>query len=285
MKEYQMLLAAIMKHGKLTSDRTGTGTRSMFGGGYRVNLKEGFPLLTSRKISFRVAALDLLWMLSGSTNVNDLKKDNVNIWNEWATKDGSLGPIYGALWRNFPNCKKGSGVSLEHETIDQIDRLINKIRQFPDSRDLIVSAYNPATTPNPNLSPQQNVLAGYQCLASCNTLLQFKVYGNEISLQLYQRSCDSILGLPTNLAQYALLLHMVAQQCNLEVGEFIHTFGDIHIYNNHQDVIDKLLSRKPYPSPRLVIKRKPESIFDYTIDDFEIMGYNYHPAIKATVSV
>ena len=292
MLEYQDLLNLIRKTGKYTGDRTGTGTQSMFGGGYRIDLKQGFPLITSRRISFKVAAYDLLWMLSGSTNVNDLKKNNVNIWNEWATEDGELGPIYGSLWRRYPCSKginvgihKGGNITVSHTFIDQIDNVIKKIKEHPNSRALLVTAYNPSTTPDEKLSPQENVLAGNQSLASCNTLMQFKVYGNELSLQLYQRSCDSVLGLPTNLAQYALLLHMVAQQCDLEVGEFIHTFGDVHIYNNHQDVVDELLSHTPYARPKLVIKRKPESIFDYTIEDFEIVDYRHHPVIKAIISV
>jgi thymidylate synthase len=287
MQQYVDAIKTTLTNGKFTGDRTGVGTHSLFGHQYRVNLQDGFPLLTCRKISFDVALKDLLWMLSGSTNVNDLNEVGVKIWDEWATEDGSLGPIYGKLWRQYPhgksmriNIASDGSSDIECGVIDQISDLIRNIKTHPNSRALVITAWNPATVPNPSLSPQENVKLGKQALASCNAFLQFKVYDGVISLQLYQRSADLVLGVPTNLAQYALLLHMVAHQCDLEVGEFIHTFGDIHIYSNHMEFVDELLTREPKSLPTLVIKRRPESIFDYTVDDFEIIGYDPHPAMK-----
>ena len=279
MKQYIDLLRKIKEDGEQTDDRTGTGTRSIFGAQLRYDLTKGFPLLTTKHVSFKVACIDLLWMLSGSTNIKPLNDQGVHIWDEWAIDDGELGPIYGNLWRDFPCQWSEYG-------IDQITEVIDKIKTHPNSRSLIVTSVNPETMPDETKSPQQNVYENKQCLASCQTLFQFKVYGNKISLQLYQRSADIFLGVPINLAQYSLLLHLVAHQCDLIPSEFIHTFGDVHIYNNHTDQVNEQLSRVPNEVlPQLVIKRKPNSIFEYTFDDFEIINYNNYGRIKAPVSV
>ena len=283
MQQYLELIKCIKLHGKSTSDRTGTGTQSIFGYQYRVDLNKGFPLLTTKKINFNMVVHDLLWMLSGSTNVKDLHKHKVNIWDGWADEDGNLGPVYGELWRKFPNTK--SAGHLKTLPIDQISEVIKKIQDRPNSRSLIVSSWNPTTVPDENFSPQENVANGKQALASCQTLFQFKVYGSELSLQLYQRSADVAVGVPFNLAEYALLLHIVAHHCDLKVGEFIHTFGDAHIYNNHQEQMDLQLTREPYLLPKLIIKRKHKSIFDYTIYDFELEGYECHPFIRLPIAV
>ena len=279
MKQYLELLKHIKDNGEQTDDRTGTGTRSIFGAQLRYDLTKGFPLLTTKHVSFKVACIDLLWMLSGSTNTQPLNDQGVHIWDEWATDDGELGPIYGVLWRDFPCQWSDYGV-------DQITSVIDKIKSRPNSRSLIVTAVNPETIPDETISPQQNVYEGNQCLASCQTLFQFKVYGNRISLQLYQRSADIFLGVPINLAQYSLLLHLVAHQCDLIPNEFIHTFGDVHIYNNHFEQVNEQLSRVPNEVlPQLVIKRKPNSIFKYTPDDFEIVDYYPQERIQAPISI
>ncbi len=277
MKQYQDLLKHILANGTDKDDRTGTGTRSIFGYQMRFDLEKGFPLVTTKKIHLKSVIHELLWFLKGETNVSYLQENGVRIWNEWATDDGDLGPIYGKQWRTW--------LAPNGETIDQISQVIRMIKEKPNSRRLIVSAWNPADLPDESLSPQENVKCGKMALAPCHAFFQFYVVNNKLSCLLYQRSCDVFLGLPFNIASYSLLTHMIAQQCGLEVGEFIWTGGDVHIYKNHFEQVHLQLTREPRPLPMLVIKRKPESIFDYVYEDFEIMNYDPHPAIKAPISV
>lgn len=277
MKQYQDLLKHILNTGTDKGDRTGTGTRSVFGYQMRFDLEKGFPLLTTKKIHLKSVIHELLWFLKGDTNVSYLQEHGVRIWNEWATDDGDLGPIYGKQWRTW--------LSPNGETIDQISQVIRMIQEKPNSRRLIVSAWNPADLPDESLSPQENVKIGKMALAPCHTFFQFYVVNGKLSCLLYQRSCDVFLGLPFNIASYSLLTHMIAQQCGLKVGEFIWTGGDVHIYKNHFEQAELQLTREPRPLPQLHIKRKPESIFDYVYEDFEVVNYDPHPAIKAPISV
>lgn len=267
--EYEKYLDHIMTHGAYKTDRTGTGTRSVFGYQMRFDLNEGFPLVTTKKVHFKSIAYELLWFLKGMTNVKWLQERGVHIWDEWADANGDLGPVYGAQWRSWPNGYSASG---EGQTIDQIANVINMINKNPDSRRLIVSAWNPAEIDSMKLPP-------------CHCLFQFYVMNGKLSCLLYQRSCDSFLGVPFNIASYALLTHLIAHQCDLEVGEFIWTGGDCHIYSNHYEQVALQLSRHPRPFPQLVINRKPDSIDGYEYEDFEIVGYDPHPAIKAPVAV
>lgn len=277
MKEYKDLLSHIMQSGSDRGDRTGTGTRSVFGYQFRVDLANGFPLLTTKKCHMRSIIHELLWFLAGDTNIQYLKDNNVTIWDEWADKEGSLGPVYGKQWRSWA-CPDGS-------TIDQIADVIERIKKTPNSRRLIVSAWNPADLPDETISPIENVQNGKMALAACHTLFQFYVDNGRLSCQLYQRSCDTFLGLPFNIASYSLLLMMIAQQTGYEPGEFIWTGGDVHVYRNHFNQVETQLQREPLPLPKMNIKRKPESIFDYQFDDFELVDYQSHPAIKAPISV
>lgn len=262
--QYETFLRYVYENGVDKSDRTGTGTRSVFGYQMRFNLSEGFPLVTTKKLHIRSIVHELLWFLMGDSNIKYLHDNGVTIWDEWADENGDLGPVYGVQWRSWPG-RNG-------ETIDQISNLIDQIKTNPDSRRLIVSAWNPADIPNMALPP-------------CHLLFQFYVAQGRLSCQLYQRSCDIFLGVPFNIASYSLLTHMVAQQCGLEVGDFVWTGGDCHIYNNHFEQAELQLSREPRSYPKLVIHRKPESIFDYRFEDFEIVGYDPHPHIKAPVAV
>lgn len=280
MKQYLELLREIRDTGMDKGDRTGTGTRSVFGRQLRFDLSEGFPLLTTKKVHLKSVILELLWFLDGNTNNNWLAERGVRIWNEWALEDGDLGPIYGKQWRSW-SCPDGS-------TIDQISDLVEQIKTKPNSRRLIVSGWNPADLPDEGKPPHENVENGKAALPPCHTLFQFYVADNKLSCQLYQRSADYVLGVPFNIASYALLTHMLAQQCDLEVGDFVHTFGDVHIYHDHLNdptIVEEQLSRVPKQLPQLQIKRKPASIFDYELEDFELQGYDPAPAIKATVSV
>lgn len=277
MKQYQDLLRHVLNTGTDKSDRTGTGTRSIFGYQMRFDLEKGFPLLTTKKIHLKSVIHELLWFLNGDTNVSYLQEHGVRIWNEWATDDGDLGPIYGKQWRTW--------LAPNGETIDQISQVIRMIKEKPNSRRLIVSAWNPADLPDESLSPQENVKRGKMALAPCHAFFQFYVANGKLSCLLYQRSCDVFLGLPFNIASYSLLNHMIAQQCGLGVGEFIWTGGDVHIYKNHFEQVELQLTREPRPLPKLVIKRKPDSIFDYVYEDFEVVNYDPHPAIKAPISV
>jgi len=264
MKQYLDLLQRILDEGDNKSDRTGTGTLSVFGHQMRFNLALGFPLLTTKKLHLRSIIHELLWFLSGDTNIRYLKENGVSIWDEWADEKGDLGPVYGFQWRSWPG---PDGTS-----VDQISKLIEQIRRNPDSRRLMVIAYNPAYVDQMALPP-------------CHSLFQFYVANGHLSCQLYQRSADTFLGVPFNIASYALLTHMIAQQCELEVGDFIWTGGDTHLYNNHLEQARLQLSREPFPLPRLEFKRKPIDIFSYRFEDFEIIGYESHPHIKAPVAI
>ncbi|MBH0010412.1 thymidylate synthase [Salinibacterium sp. SWN1162] len=261
---YEDLLRDTLTNGVAKGDRTGTGTRSVFGRQLRFNLAEGFPLITTKRVHFKSIAYELLWFLRGESNVSWLRDNGVSIWNEWADAAGELGPVYGVQWRSWPT---PSG-----EQIDQISEVIEQIKTNPDSRRLIVSAWNPADIPSMALAP-------------CHAFFQFYVADGKLSCQLYQRSADLFLGVPFNIASYALLTHMVAEQTGLEVGDFVWTGGDCHIYDNHVEQVTEQLAREPYAAPQLKITSAPESIFDYVYDDFEIVGYEHHPAIKAPVAV
>lgn len=277
MQQYLDLVKTILDHGHQKGDRTGSGTLSIFGHQMRFNLADGFPLVTTKKVHIKSIIHELLWFLQGDTNIGYLKANGVSIWDEWADAQGELGPVYGAQWRNWPTCNG--------ETIDQIAQIVEQIKSTPNSRRMLVSAWNVADLPDESLSPQQNVAEGKMALAACHALFQFYVADGKLSCHLYQRSCDTFLGLPFNIASYALLTHMLAQQCDLQVGDFVWTGGDVHLYLNHLEQAKLQLSREPHALPKLLLKRKPASIFDYRYDDFEILGYQAHPAIKAPISV
>ena len=264
MRQYHNLMKEVLEKGVQKSDRTGTGTISIFGHQMRFNLAEGFPMVTTKKLHLKSIILELLWFLKGSTDNNWLKERGVSIWNEWAAPDGDLGPIYGYQWRSWPAPNGGH--------IDQIAEVVETLKKNPDSRRMIVSAWNVADIPRMALAP-------------CHAFFQFYVADGKLSCQLYQRSADIFLGVPFNIASYALLTHMLAQQCNLEVGDFVWTGGDCHLYSNHLEQVDLQLSRDFFPLPKLNILRKPDSIFDYEFEDFEILGYESHPHIKAPVAI
>ncbi|WP_138440920.1 thymidylate synthase [Marinobacter alexandrii] len=279
MKAYLDLMQDVVDNGFNKGDRTGVGTRSVFGRQLRFNLQDGFPLVTTKKVHLRSIIYELLWFLNGSTDNNWLKERKVSIWNEWALEDGDLGPIYGKQWRSW-QCPDG-------RVVDQISEVIEQIKTKPNSRRLIVSAWNPAELPDESIGPQDNVREGRMALAPCHCLFQFYVADGKLSCQLYQRSADLFLGVPFNIASYALLTHMIAQQCDLDVGEFVHTFGDCHLYQNHltDDIVFEQLKREPRELPKLVIKRKPASIFEYELEDFEFEGYEPYPVIKAPIAI
>lgn len=279
MKAYLDLMRDVIDNGSDRGDRTGVGTRSVFGRQIRFDLEEGFPLVTTKKIHLRSIIYELLWFLTGSTDNRWLQERKVSIWNEWALDDGDLGPIYGKQWRSW-QCPNG-------DVVDQIGEVVAQIKAKPNSRRLIVSAWNPAELPDESISPQANVEAGRMALAPCHCLFQFYVDGGRLSCQLYQRSADLFLGVPFNIASYSLLTHMIAQQCDLDVGEFIHTFGDCHLYQNHltDDIVFEQLKRQPGPLPKLNIRRKPDSLFDYELEDFEFEGYDPQPGIKAPIAI
>ena len=277
MKQYLDLLQKILDDGCTKGDRTGSGTVSIFGTQLRFSLQDGFPLVTTKKVHLKSIIHELLWFLKGETNIAYLQQHNVSIWNEWATEQGDLGPVYGRQWRAWP--------TPDGKHIDQITQLIQQIKQTPNSRRLIVSACNVADLPEEGISPQENVLLGKMALAPCHAFFQFYVAEGRLSCQLYQRSCDTFLGLPFNIASYALLTHMIAQQCGLAVGDFIWTGGDVHLYTNHLQQATLQLSRQPFTLPTLRFKRLPESIFDYRYDDFELLDYQSHEPIKAQISV
>lgn len=264
MNQYETFMRHVYEHGTSKTDRTGTGTRSVFGYQMRFDLSEGFPMVTTKKLHNRSIFVELLWFLRGDSNVRWLQERGVTIWDEWAREDGELGPVYGVQWRSWP--------TPDGKHIDQISQVVNEIKRNPDSRRLIVSAWNVAEIQNMALPP-------------CHAFFQFYVANGKLSCQLYQRSADIFLGVPFNIASYALLTHMVAQQCGLEVGEFIWTGGDCHIYSNHFEQVELQLSREPFPYPTLKITRKPDSLFDYQYEDFVIENYQFHPHIKAPVAV
>ncbi|MFU8821136.1 MAG: thymidylate synthase [Gammaproteobacteria bacterium] len=277
MQQYLDLLRRIRTEGLEKGDRTGTGTLSVFGHQMRFDLGAGFPLLTTKKLHTRSIVHELLWFLSGDTNIGYLREHKVRIWDEWATEGGDLGPVYGRQWRAWPTADGG--------TIDQVAEAVETIRKRPNSRRIIVVAWNPAELPEETVSPQDNVRAGRMALAPCHCLIQFWVGAGKLSCQLYQRSCDVFLGVPFNIASYALLTHMVAQQCDLDVGDFVWTGGDVHLYLNHLEQADLQLTRSPGALPRLRILRRPPTIFDYRYEDFEILGYQPQPHIPAAVSI
>ncbi|MGN6228556.1 MAG: thymidylate synthase [Dyella sp.] len=264
MRAYLDLLAHVLEHGTEKSDRTGTGTRSVFGWQMRFDLAQGFPLVTTKKLHLRSIVHELIWFLRGDTNIAYLKENGVSIWDEWADAKGDLGPVYGAQWRSWPTADGGA--------VDQIRWVVDEIRRNPDSRRLIVSAWNVGELPKMALMP-------------CHTMFQFYVADGRLSCQLYQRSGDIFLGVPFNIASYALLIHMVAQVCGLEVGDFVHTLGDAHLYNNHIEQAKLQLSREPLPLPHLKLNPEVRSIFDFRYEDVTIEGYQSHPAIKAPVAV
>ena len=264
MKQYLDLMQKVLTEGQKKSDRTGTGTLSIFGHQMKFDLTEGFPLVTTKKVHLKSIIHELIWFLKGSTNISYLKENGVSIWDEWADENGDLGPVYGAQWRSWPDGNNGS--------IDQIQNLINSINQNPDSRRHIVSAWNPAEVDNMALPP-------------CHSLFQFYVANGELSCQLYQRSADIFLGVPFNIASYALLTHMIAQVCNLKVGVFVHTLGDAHLYTNHLDQAKLQLSRDIKNLPVLKINPEIKNLFDFKFEDFEILNYESHPSISAPIAV
>jgi thymidylate synthase len=264
MKQYLDLMAELLERGDFKQDRTGTGTYSVFGRQLRFDLSEGFPLVTTKKLHTRSIIIELLWFLRGDTNIRYLKENGVTIWDEWADENGDLGPVYGSQWRSWP--------APGGRKIDQIAKVVEQIRKNPDSRRHIVSAWNPAEVDQMALPP-------------CHALFQFYVSRGRLSCQLYQRSADYFLGVPFNIASYALLTHMVAQQCDLDPGEFVWTGGDVHLYSNHTEQARTQLKREPLPLPRLIFRRKPTSVFEYQFEDFEIADYQSHPAIKAPIAV
>jgi len=264
MKQYHDLLQHILDNGTKKEDRTGTGTTSVFGYQMRFDLSKGFPVVTTKKLHLRSIIIELLWFLQGDTNIKFLKENNVSIWDEWADENGNLGPVYGHQWRSWPSRDGG--------TIDQITNLINQIKKNPDSRRLIVSAWNVADVDHMALPP-------------CHTLFQFYVANGKLSCQLYQRSADTFLGVPFNIASYALLTMMVAQVCDLEVGDFVHTFGDAHLYSNHIEQANLQLSRELRPLPTMKINPEVKDIFGFKYEDFELLNYDPHPHIKGAVAV
>ena len=264
MQQYLSMMRHVRDHGARKDDRTGTGTLSIFGHQMRFDLSQGFPLVTTKKLHTKSVTHELLWFLRGDSNVRYLQENGISIWNEWADENGELGPIYGVQWRSWPT---PSG-----ESVDQIKEVVDLLRDNPDSRRILVSAWNAAELSNMALPP-------------CHTMFQFYVADGKLSCQLYQRSADTFLGVPFNIASYALLTHMLAQQTDLKVGDFVWTGGDCHLYLNHLEQVEEQLSRQPLALPRLAIKRRPDSIFDYQFEDFEILNYECHPHIKAAVAV
>jgi len=277
MRAYLDLLQLLLDEGTAKGDRTGTGTLSRFGHQMRFDLNAGFPLVTTKKVHLKSVIHELLWFMQGDTNTQYLRDNGVSIWDEWATEDGDLGPLYGAQWRSWPTPDGGS--------IDQLTEVVESIKVRPNSRRLLISAWNPSLLPDETQSPQDNVRAGRMALAPCHTLFQFYVADNQLSCQLYQRSADVFLGVPFNIASYALLTHLVADQCGLGVGDFIWTGGDVHLYQNHVEQAREQLSREPRPLPTLTLARTSDSILDYRESDIVIDGYDPHPHIKAPVAI
>lgn len=274
MQQYLDLIRHIQKQGSVKTDRTGTGTKSVFGYQMRFDLSKGFPLVTTKKIHVKSVIHELLWFLKGDTNIQYLQDNGVRIWNEWADAKGDLGPIYGHQWRNWNS-----------EGIDQIQDVIQTLKLNPDSRRMIISAWNPSVLPDTSISFAENVANNKAALPPCHAFFQFYVADNKLSCQLYQRSADVFLGVPFNIASYALLTMMVAQVCGFQSGEFVHTFGDTHIYSNHQEQIATQLERTPKPLPIMKLNSKIKDILDFTYDDFELIGYDPHPLIRGKVAV
>lgn len=274
MKIYQDLLRHILANGYSKDDRTGTGTTSVFGYQMRFDLNEGFPLVTTKKIHLKSVIYELLWFLKGDTNIGYLNEHGVRIWNEWADPNGDLGPVYGAQWRNWNG-----------EAIDQLKAVVDTLKHNPESRRIIVSAWNPSVLPDTRKSFAENVANGKAALPPCHALFQFYVADGKLSCQLYQRSADVFLGVPFNIASYALLTMMLAQVCDLQLGDFVHTFGDVHIYNNHREQVALQLSRTPRPLPTMHLNPDVKDLFAFDYTDFRLEGYDPYPTIKATVAV
>ena len=274
MKQYLDLVQHVMENGCQKGDRTGTGTKSVFGYQMRFNLQDGFPMVTTKKLHLKSIIYELLWFLKGDTNIKYLQENGVKIWDAWADNNGDLGPVYGHQWRNWNS-----------EEIDQISELIKELKTNPNSRRMLVSAWNPSVLPDTTKSFHENVANYKAALPPCHAFFQFYVSDGKLSCQLYQRSADIFLGVPFNIASYALLTMMIAQVCNLEPGEFIHTFGDAHIYNNHFEQLALQLSREPKPLPKMILNPEIKDLFAFDYDDFTLEGYEPHPAIKGSVAV
>ena len=274
MKQYLNLVRYVLDHGVEKSDRTGTGTKSVFGYQMRFDLSEGFPMVTTKKLHLKSIIYELLWFLKGDTNIGYLKENGVRIWNEWADENGDLGPVYGHQWRNWNS-----------ENIDQIKDIVKTLKHNPDSRRMLVSAWNPSVMPETSKSFAENVANGKAALPPCHAFFQFYVANGKLSCQLYQRSADIFLGVPFNIASYALFTHMMAQACGYQPGDFIHTFGDAHIYTNHMEQIELQLSRKPKTLPTLKINPNRTDLFEFGFSDFSIENYDPHPHIKGAVAV
>ena len=274
MQQYLDLVKFIQEHGVSKTDRTGTGTKSIFGYQMRFDLAKGFPLVTTKKIHVKSVIHELLWFLKGDTNINYLKENGVRIWNEWADDNGNLGPVYGHQWRNWND-----------EGIDQIKAVIDTLKTNPNSRRILVSAWNPSVMPDSSVSFSENVAKHKAALPPCHAFFQFYVAKEKLSCQLYQRSADLFLGVPFNIASYALLNLMVAQVCDLEPGVFVHTFGDVHIYSDHHEQIEEQLSRNPKPLPQMILNPEIKDIFDFEYEDFTLTGYDPHPLIRGKVAV
>tara|TARA_B000000557_G_scaffold242092_1_gene222045 strand:- start:128 stop:952 length:825 start_codon:yes stop_codon:yes gene_type:complete len=274
MQQYIDLISHIQKNGVVKTDRTGTGTKSIFGYQMRFNLQDGFPLVTTKKIHIKSVIHELLWFLKGDTNINYLNENGVRIWNEWADENGNLGPVYGHQWRNWNS-----------EGIDQIKSVIETLKKNPDSRRIMVSAWNPSVLPDTSISFSENVANNKAALPPCHAFFQFYVSEGKLSCQLYQRSADVFLGVPFNIASYALLNMMIAQVCNLSYGEFIHSFGDAHIYSNHYEQIKIQLSRNPKPLPNMILNPEIKEIFDFKYEDFNLVGYDPYPLIRGKVAI
>ncbi|WP_067028772.1 thymidylate synthase [Allomuricauda sp. CP2A] len=274
MKQYHDLLKHVLEHGNAKGDRTGTGTLSVFGYQMRFDLSEGFPMVTTKKLHLKSIVHELLWFLKGDTNVQYLQENGVRIWNEWADENGDLGPVYGHQWRNWNS-----------EEIDQIKEVVETLKTNPNSRRMLVSAWNPSVLPDTSVSFAENVANGKAALPPCHAFFQFYVADGKLSCQLYQRSADIFLGVPFNIASYALFTMMMAQVCGYLPGDFIHTFGDAHIYNNHLEQVHLQLSREPRPLPTMKLNPEVKDIFNFTFDDFELLNYDPHPHIKGVVAV
>ncbi|RKS13096.1 thymidylate synthase [Flavobacterium sp. 120] len=274
MKQYLDLVQHVMENGCQKGDRTGTGTKSVFGYQMRFDLNEGFPMVTTKKLHLKSIIYELLWFLKGDTNINYLQENGVKIWDAWADANGDLGPVYGHQWRNWNS-----------EEIDQISELIKELKTNPNSRRMLVSAWNPSVLPDTTKSFDENVANNKAALPPCHAFFQFYVSDGKLSCQLYQRSADIFLGVPFNIASYALLTMMIAQVCDLQPGEFIHTFGDAHIYNNHFEQLELQLSREPKPLPKMILNPKIKDIFAFDFDDFTLEGYEPHALIKGSVAV
>ncbi len=274
MQQYLDLVKFIQEYGVSKTDRTGTGTKSVFGYQMRFDLAAGFPLVTTKKIHIKSVIHELLWFLKGDTNINYLTKNGVRIWNEWADQKGDLGPVYGHQWRNWND-----------EGIDQIKTVIETLKTNPDSRRMLVSAWNPSVLPDTSLSFSENVANHKAALPPCHAFFQYYVAEGKLSCQLYQRSADLFLGVPFNIASYALLNMMVAQVCNLKPGTFVHTFGDVHIYSNHHEQLEEQLSRSPRPLPQMILNQKIKDIFEFKYEDFTLNGYDPHPLIRGKVAI